>query len=1186
MFSQDVTIAWAPPSTRKSSLFVNQLLRTAARQNIRAVALVKWRNDECITYEEAMYNLPSTPDETVLILDEADTMDTTVAACLMKIATTAHKIILIVSFVESGWALAKFLRPASSPNVIEWEDRATANAPDVQYMPQYHDDAVQAAVHFANEQGEFTVVIFAGCQRIAKAIAGELDYAIVVHDRKPAPQELEKNRVVVVTDAGQDFMTSEYLMGHSVIDTGIAIGTDDRGAHYQGIITRFESARRIGRAHHTCICFYEPSMLTQSALMSTHRVHRVRALCLAGGGASVFEIQNALDWRPAMRECIGRGFLSHNGTLRHIGIAMANMCMDSCLVHLIDEAMRLGFLQRGAILAVMINAQCLPTQPMDSILRPSPTIRLSKAEHRNYANIMTIFGQPHAFPAYVPEQEVFVDAVARCMHNHRCVRIEGPWYYCPFLRRLLRTQHPLPETNDITCLLREGNKIRSFVILPTTSKTALLSIPAEGIPGLERYVYVHRNIMARKGIYVACRRKDTVRVICVAGLEEAHRCIVTTWIDALRAQNTLAPKEIKTHSPDVCLVVSSGGRITDVTLRNEKVSIVLPHFRDMSRYLPEHTRVTPNENGTVKITVHTKEQLQELFNHCEIASIDAATTRVNRRPPPSIRIIIRVCFSWAVAESRLEAVVTKIPESGMAEWTDKLPHTVSAIVERDHVVLKDIPRLWDERDISEILGVDVSAVTIRRGKVLGANKQLPAYVNTFLETVRRANPTTAPHSDLINEYGVRNYSVEIPSTDAVSFVIQTQQRILPNTVLYQRPRAWIKIEVVPHAINPVFWTQLTRTQDTSWTVDIDHIPGNNENTFQEFIGVFTGIDRLQQIAEPLVFYDPGLCHLRSIPRVSPLFVERVGIATFHIYGPEEKRQGVIELLKNRAAKPCKTPDNTCEICFTAYPDYVLTACRHRFCSECMCHTVNACADQQLPFLCPATDCREPMAWDNVEQLCCPNKMTMWVGQQVRSLAVKRPDLVRLCPGCETVVETRSSSNNYICTSCKTTWCLNCSSMSGEATKAHKGPCNAQERHEELAKLKDAGVYPCPSCLTPIVKTEGCSHVKCDMRDCRADFCWLCMQQFSPIHSYRSMGALHTTVGVIEFINYEKDTAVVKIIPDTWKVQCPMPTNDTLILRLSYLQPVVIGTDLETWTKVIVETEIYEHIAQCGRPVNS
>ncbi|VEU42304.1 unnamed protein product [Pseudo-nitzschia multistriata] len=54
--------------------------------------------------------------------------------------------------------------------------------------------------------------------------------------------------------------------------------------------------------------------------------------------------------------------------------------------------------------------------------------------------------------------------------------------------------------------------------------------------------------------------------------------------------------------------------------------------------------------------------------------------------------------------------------------------------------------------------------------------------------------------------------------------------------------------------------------------------------------------------------------------------------------------------------------------------------------------------------------------------------------------------------------------------------------------------------DESSRWLKANTRPCPSCSVPIVKTEGCNHMRCS--HCKADFCWACMRLQTTCRAYR------------------------------------------------------------------------------------
>ena len=94
------------------------------------------------------------------------------------------------------------------------------------------------------------------------------------------------------------------------------------------------------------------------------------------------------------------------------------------------------------------------------------------------------------------------------------------------------------------------------------------------------------------------------------------------------------------------------------------------------------------------------------------------------------------------------------------------------------------------------------------------------------------------------------------------------------------------------------------------------------------------------------------------------------------------------------------------------------------------------------------------------------------------------------PNCHTIISIQSQE--VICPSCSGHFCSSCSS-----SWHGPQPCS-KETAVPWAELEDR-IKPCPVCLVPIERDEGCAQMMC--RSCKHVFCWFCSTSLDVSSSY-------------------------------------------------------------------------------------
>ncbi|KAK9938868.1 hypothetical protein M0R45_015583 [Rubus argutus] len=108
------------------------------------------------------------------------------------------------------------------------------------------------------------------------------------------------------------------------------------------------------------------------------------------------------------------------------------------------------------------------------------------------------------------------------------------------------------------------------------------------------------------------------------------------------------------------------------------------------------------------------------------------------------------------------------------------------------------------------------------------------------------------------------------------------------------------------------------------------------------------------------------------------------------------------------------------------------------------------------------------------------------------------------PGCEHAVSYDGGNENYdVSCLCKYAFCWNCTEEAHRPVDCEtvkqwilKNSAESENTNWILANSK-----PCPKCLRPIEKNNGCMHMTCT-KPCEFHFCWLCLGAWSD-HSQKT-----------------------------------------------------------------------------------
>jgi hypothetical protein len=210
----------------------------------------------------------------------------------------------------------------------------------------------------------------------------------------------------------------------------------------------------------------------------------------------------------------------------------------------------------------------------------------------------------------------------------------------------------------------------------------------------------------------------------------------------------------------------------------------------------------------------------------------------------------------------------------------------------------------------------------------------------------------------------------------------------------------------------------------------------------------------------------------------------------------------------------------CSVCFDFTSEYTyLASCGHMFCNACWGDSlsVNINSGNVTELHCMSQGCREILGDNDIKKLVT-NDLWKKYSQFLSNKFVDNSGSVKWCPrpGCTiAIAEPLVEGDNFIgVCSCGYKFCWKCNQKyHSPATCQQVESWSGKENSEDLLNLRwmQQNTKQCPKCHYPIQKNDGCFAMTCSQ--CRAQFCWLCRQDWST-HSNHFACSKYTD-GVLE-----------------------------------------------------------------------
>ena len=196
----------------------------------------------------------------------------------------------------------------------------------------------------------------------------------------------------------------------------------------------------------------------------------------------------------------------------------------------------------------------------------------------------------------------------------------------------------------------------------------------------------------------------------------------------------------------------------------------------------------------------------------------------------------------------------------------------------------------------------------------------------------------------------------------------------------------------------------------------------------------------------------------------------------------------------------------CEICLGELEKpVVIEKCRHKFCYECfnlyLVNLINTNNIEKIP--CPKNDCfNKELSEIFFTKYISSQEYEKYCSFKFKNKIAKDSNKV-ICPfdNCNSYAVIKNPLENYDSNPAyikSTLKCLNNHIFCSCGKKLHKNECFSDEK-ELNEYFKKEKIKRCPKCGFLIKKNRGCNHMTCGNPTCKYQFCWLCLNEYSPGH---------------------------------------------------------------------------------------
>lgn len=242
-------------------------------------------------------------------------------------------------------------------------------------------------------------------------------------------------------------------------------------------------------------------------------------------------------------------------------------------------------------------------------------------------------------------------------------------------------------------------------------------------------------------------------------------------------------------------------------------------------------------------------------------------------------------------------------------------------------------------------------------------------------------------------------------------------------------------------------------------------------------------------------------HSKAYSEVLSSVVEPVDVSRYLNYtritriliNPHASNMGVYSL---STALPGTPVAGECSICCDESDALIpLSGCGHAFCAECLHGWFMTRKAENKPLTCPQNGCSCKCSIYDVKAVMNDGELAeITHSVLISSLSLLEDFVWCPTPGCGSgMFVVVDGCANVTCPECKVTFCTKCFASHGEKS--------CRDKYDEMSSNNwlAANTKECPMCKVRIVKTGGCSHMRCS--HCQYEFCWICMNKYIGKYSF-------------------------------------------------------------------------------------
>ena len=211
-------------------------------------------------------------------------------------------------------------------------------------------------------------------------------------------------------------------------------------------------------------------------------------------------------------------------------------------------------------------------------------------------------------------------------------------------------------------------------------------------------------------------------------------------------------------------------------------------------------------------------------------------------------------------------------------------------------------------------------------------------------------------------------------------------------------------------------------------------------------------------------------------------------------------------ISKTSRKRCITSeDEDCEICFDSFPPPLMASldCGHRFCTSCWNEYLTSKIMTEgisERIACAAQNCEVLADEESVMRLIRISTVRLKYKNLMMNSFVECNRLLRWCPSpdCNKAIKVQYIDSRAVTCSCGHSFCFICGQNWHEPVKCDLLRKWMKKCTEDLASCNwiAANTKDCPTCDYTIEKNGGCNHMVCGNQNCRFEFCWICLENWT------------------------------------------------------------------------------------------